>query len=81
MRMGGIWQKPGPRAGKQKARGVASRSLTNSIVRQFGNTAILTGILTSIAGQQTEKASTTVVWVRQSGQWLIASVHWTLISE
>jgi len=34
---GTIWQKPGPRAGKQKPTG-ATRTLTNATVRQFGDT-------------------------------------------
>ncbi|MGA2072201.1 MAG: nuclear transport factor 2 family protein [Terriglobia bacterium] len=74
---GTIWQKPGPRAAKQKATG-ASHTLTDAIVRQFGDTVILTGIVTSTrTGLPDRKMSTTVVWVHQSGKWLIASAQWS----
>jgi len=73
---GGIWQKSGPR-GKHKPTGVSSRTLSNTQVRQFGDCAILTGLLTTQGGPQ---ASTTVVWVHQSGQWLIASAQWTEVA-
>ncbi len=74
---GTIWHKSGPRAGKQTPTG-ASRTLTNATVRQFGDAAILTGTVTTReAGSPDKKASTTVVWVHQSGRWLIASVQWT----
>ena len=80
-RKGTIWPKPGPRTGKQKPTG-ASRTLTNATVRQFGDTAILTGILTTKQGGSPEdKASTTVVWVRQSGKWLVASAHWSDVAS
>jgi ketosteroid isomerase-like protein len=72
---GMISQKSGPRAGKQKPTG-ASRTLTDAIVRQFGDTAILTGTITvKNAGSSEKKVSTTVVWVHQSGKWLIASAQ------
>lgn len=74
---GTIWQKHGPRAGKQKATAVATRILTNAAVRQFGATAILTGtVTTKVVGSPDEKASTTIVWVDQFGKWLIASAQW-----
>jgi hypothetical protein len=78
---GTIWQKPGPRAGKQKPTG-ESRTLTNATVRQFGDTAILTGIVTTkLAGSPEDKVSTTVVWVRQPDKWLIASVQWSDVAS
>ena len=78
---GTIWQKPGPRAGKQKPTG-ASRTLTDATVRQFGETAILTGIVTTrVTGSPDDKASTTVVWVRQSGKWLVASAQWSDVAS
>jgi ketosteroid isomerase-like protein len=73
----GVWQKEGPRAGKQQPTGYSSRVLSNTIVRQFGDTVILTGMLTSKTGTKTERASETVVWIRQNNRWLIASAHWT----
>jgi hypothetical protein len=80
-RKGAIWQKPGPRAGKQKPTG-ASRTLTDATIRQFGDTAILTGIITTkVAGSPEDKASTTVVWVRQSGKWLVASAQWSEVAS
>jgi hypothetical protein len=75
---GSIWAKPGPRAGKQPKRRVQpQRSLGDVTIRQFGDTAILTGILTSRTPGETDKAGTTVVFVRRGGRWLIASTQWT----
>jgi len=73
---GTIWLKPGPRAGKLKATGV-SRTLTNVQVRQFGEVAVLTGVVTSKLGNESESAATTVVWTRQNGRWMMASAQWT----
>jgi hypothetical protein len=76
---GSIWAKPGPRAGKQPKRHVQpQRSLGDVTVRQFGDTAILTGMLTSRTPGETDKAGTTVVFVRRGGRWLIASTQWTV---
>ena len=77
-----IWQKHGPRAGMQKSATGASRIFTNATVRKFGDTAILTGtVTTKVAGSPDEKASTTVVWVHQSGKWLIASAQWSSVDS
>jgi ketosteroid isomerase-like protein len=73
---GGIWEKHGPRAGKQKPTGNSTR-LSNLQVRQFGNSAILTGVITIKDGQESARSSTTVVWVRKNNQWLIASAQWS----
>ena len=79
---GMIWQKHGPRAGKQKPTTEATRILTDATVRRFGDTAILTGtVTTKVAGSPDEKASTTVVWVDQSGKWLIASAQWSHVDS
>lgn len=78
---GGIWQKSSSRAGKQKPSGVLSRSLSNARVREFGDFAILTGLLTSRTKQETHDASTTVVWIRQSRQWLIVSAQWSAVAR
>jgi hypothetical protein len=78
---GSIWAKPGPRAGKQPKRHVQpQRSLGDVTVRQFGDTAILTGMLTSRTPGETDKAGTTVIFVRRGGRWLIASTQWTAAS-
>ena len=75
---GSIWAKPGPRAGKQpKRHAQPQRTLGDVTVRQFGDTAILTGMLTSRTPGETDKAGTTVVFVRRGGRWLIASTQWT----
>ena len=73
---GGIWEKHGPRAGKQKPTGNSTR-LSNRQVRQFGNSAILTGVVTIKDGQESARSSTTVVWLRKNNQWLVASAQWS----
>jgi hypothetical protein len=73
---GGIWRKRGPRAGKQKPTG-ASTSLSNAQVRQFGDSAILTGVVTHKQGRTSRRSSTTVVWIRKNDQWLVASAQWS----
>jgi ketosteroid isomerase-like protein len=75
---GSVWKKSGRRAGKQPKRDVVSkRSLNEVTVRQFGDTAILTGILRTKTATETENGGTTVVFVRRGGPWRIASVHWS----
>ena len=75
---GSLWAKPGPRAGKQPKRDEQSeRTLGDVTVRQFGETAVLTGTLTSKTPKETDRAGTTVVFVRRGGKWLIASTQWT----
>jgi hypothetical protein len=51
---------------------VPEPSLNDVTVRQFGDTAILTGILTHKTARETNKSGTTVVFVRRGGTWLIA---------
>ena len=75
---GSVWKKSGPRAGKQPKRDVVpQRSLNDVTVRQFGDTAILTGILRNRTATDTDNSGTTVVFVRRGGTWLIASVQWS----
>jgi ketosteroid isomerase-like protein len=74
---GTVWHKPGPRAGKQKPTGVKNRGLRDVQVRQFGDLAILTGLMTAQAGSERADAASTIVFVRQSGRWLIASGQWS----
>lgn len=76
---GEIWHKT-PRAGKQKA-AHNEHSLEDASVRQFGDTAILTGILVTRANSSATKQATTVVFVRSSGKWKIASAQWTAIAK
>jgi ketosteroid isomerase-like protein len=73
---GTIWHKKGPRAGTQKPTGVTSRSLNKVQVRQFGDTAILTGLLTTKDQETEETVPTTVVWLRRDNNWLVASAQW-----
>jgi hypothetical protein len=63
---GTIWQKNGPRAGTQKPTGVTSRSLNKVQVRKFGDTAVLTGLLTNKDQKSEETVPTTVVWLRMN---------------
>jgi hypothetical protein len=78
---GQIWPKTGARGNKQGKGDVgAQRILSNVTVRQFDNTAVLTGVLTTSGA--TERSSngnmgTTVVFVRSGGAWKIASAQWT----
>jgi ketosteroid isomerase-like protein len=75
---GDIWHKDGPRAGKEKPR-AAVYTVGQSEVRQFGNTAILTGSFTSASknGGRSDELNETVVWIRVSDKWLVASAQWT----
>jgi Domain of unknown function (DUF4440) len=76
---GDIWHKDGPRAGKQKAL-AAVFTIGQSEVRQFGNTAILTGPLTRKEGSESDEISETVVWVRMNNKWLVSSAQWTEVA-
>jgi ketosteroid isomerase-like protein len=73
---GDIWHKDGPRAGKEP-KITAVFTVGKSEVRQFGNTAILTGPVTSKDGDKLEEQSETVVWVRMNNKWLVSSAQWT----
>lgn len=74
----GIWHKDGPRAGKLKPM-PAIYTVGQSEVRQFGNTAILTGAFksTSRNGERSDELNETVVWTRVNNKWLISSAQWT----
>jgi ketosteroid isomerase-like protein len=74
---GNIFHKPGPRAGKIKPTDVQSRTLSDTDVRQFGDTAILTSRVTTKGPSGSEDAAMTVVCVRQNNQWLVASAQWS----
>jgi hypothetical protein len=77
---GMIWKKSGSRVGEVKPLDVSSRKLTDVDVRQFGEAAVLTGKMTTIAKSQSDVAATTVVFVRQGGGWRIASAHWSPVA-
>ena len=75
---GDIWRKPGPRAGKQRKLDPQSeRTLTNVVVRRFGDSSVLTGVLATKLNNQSSRDAETVVFVQSSGRWKIASVQWT----
>lgn len=73
-----IWHKDGPRASKLKPM-PAVYTVGQSEVRQFGDTAILTGSFTSTSkgGTRSDELNETVVWVRMNNKWLISSAQWT----
>jgi ketosteroid isomerase-like protein len=78
MPTGFIWTKTTPRAGEQpKHKSQTERTLSDVSVRRFGNTAILTGILTSKSEAENSREATTVVFVQDSGKWKIASAQWS----
>jgi ketosteroid isomerase-like protein len=71
-----------PRSGiSLKADPGIERSLSKVSVRRFGNTAILTGILTTKSAEENSQGATTVVFVESSGNWKIASAQWTTIKK
>jgi hypothetical protein len=74
----GVWHKDGPRAGKLKPM-PAVYTVGPSEVRQFGNTAVLTGSFksTSKNGERSDELNETVVWIRVNDKWLVASAQWT----
>ena len=81
MPVGFIWSKTEARAGTQpKLDPQIKRTLSDVSVRQFGNAAILTGVLTSTSPKENEKVATTVIFVQNSGRWKIASAQWTTVS-
>ena len=86
MPTGFIWTKTTARAGKQppaklKLDPETERALSNVSVRRFGDTAILTGILKTKSAKENSQEATTVVFVRSSGQWKIASAQWSPVTE
>ena len=75
---GAIWNKK-PRAGQQEA-AKAEHYLENASIRQFGDAAVLTGILVTRKGI-TSREATTVVFVKHKGSWKIASAQWTATTK
>ena len=82
MPTGFIWTKTKARADEQPERDPETqRTLSNISVRRFGDTAILTGVLTSKSSQESSQEATTVVFVNIAGKWKIASAQWSPITE
>ena len=82
MPSGVIWAKTKARAGEQLKRDPQTeRALSAVSVRRFGDTAILTGILTTKSGKENSQEATTVVFVKNSGKWKIASAQWSPVTE
>jgi ketosteroid isomerase-like protein len=82
MPTGYVWNKTKPRAGEQqKAHSPTEYTLSSTAVRRFGDTAILTGVVTSKSAQETSQDATTVVFLREAGKWKIASAQWTPIEN
>jgi ketosteroid isomerase-like protein len=77
---GYVWNKTKPRAGEQqKSHSPTQYSLSSAEVRRFGDTAILTGIVSSKSAEENTQDATTVVFLHSSGKWKIASAQWTPI--
>jgi ketosteroid isomerase-like protein len=77
---GTVWKKSEPRAKVMKAHSPdATRELSDVSVREFGDTALLTGSLISrdTKTRESDSTATTVVFVKRDGKWLVASAQWT----
>lgn len=82
MPTGEVWAKTKPRGTSEpKLDPTTQRTLSDVSVRRFGDTAILTGTLTAKSAAENSKAGTTVVFVRNAGQWKIASAQWSAVSD
>jgi uncharacterized protein DUF4440 len=57
--------------------GAPQRTWSDGVLRRYGDTAILTGQITSKTPKWTTSMATTAVFVRRAGKWLMASVQWT----
>jgi len=75
---GRVFKKAKPRAGNQRPTDFTSRTLSDVDVRRFGDTAILTGTVSAEPSMfsSPDRSGTTVVFVRESGSWRIASAQW-----
>lgn len=80
---GMIWRKNRPREPWKGISGV-QRTLSNVAVREFGDIAVLTGVVTTTGAKLKDdngQAATTVVFVSSGGAWRISSAQWTLVSS
>ncbi len=81
MPTGEVWTKTKPRGTSEpKLDPTTRRTLSDVSVRQFENSAVLTGTITSQSKEENTKVATTVVFVRSAGHWKIASAQWTSVS-
>ena len=81
MPTGWTWNKTKPRSSEEAYKHTQTeRTLSEVVVRRFGDTAILTGFLTSKSPQENTKVATTVVFVQSSGKWKVASAQWTPVT-
>ena len=79
---GSIWTKTTARAEtSRKHEPQTKHELSDVLVRRFGDTAILTGIIIAKSANESHHLASTVVFVRISGKWKIASAQWTPIGE
>jgi ketosteroid isomerase-like protein len=77
---GDVWHKAKPRVGDQpKLDPPTEYTLRSAEVRRFGDTAILTGVVTSKSAKETAQIAETVVFLHGAGKWKIASAQWTPI--
>jgi hypothetical protein len=77
--IGDIWQKDGPRVSQPPRKEMFT--FADATLREFGDTAILVGT-TAVKdpGSPVQNLSTTVVMVRQSAKWRIASMQWSKVN-
>jgi ketosteroid isomerase-like protein len=82
MPTGEVWIKKTARGANQpKNDPQTDRTLSDVSVRRFGDTAILTAILHTKSAKENSQDGTTVVFVKSSGKWKIASAQWTSITS
>ena len=79
---GMVWSKTTARGSSQPKRDPQTvRTLSDVSVRRFGDTAILTGVLTTKSATENSQMGTTVVFVKSSSKWKIASAQWTPVAS
>ena len=82
MPTGLIWAKPKARGADQpKLDPHTERTLSDVSVRRFGDTAILTGVVSTKSAKEKSQEATTVVFVQSSGKWKIASAQWSAVEN
>ncbi len=74
---GVIWTKAEPRAAGTWPVHNVTRTLARVRVRAWGDSAVLTGVLTTRTGEDTQTEAETVVCVQHDGRWRVASAQWT----
>ena len=57
------------------------RTLSNVSVRQFGDSAVLVGVVTTESPKEKSQSAETVSFVKVSGEWKIASAQWTDLAK